>query len=157
MHRLYENEDITVFWDSDKCRHARQCVYNSPEVFNRDKRPWIDISAAENAKIWQTVEKCPTGALTCAYNHGIRIEFDEARECAIALDGDAEIGECCYEAGADGWTIYHTGVRPEYGGKGIAKRLVFKVLEEAERRKITPHATCSYAAKILVPGTMNKL
>ena len=149
MHRLYENEDITVFWNSDKCRHAKRCVYGSPSVFNKEKRPWIDISAAPNAEIWQTIEKCPTGALTCTYNHGIKIVFDEERECALALDGDSEIGECCYEAGPDGWTIYHTGVHPEYEGKGIARRLVFKVLEEGERRKMSVTATCSYAAGIL--------
>ena len=33
MHRSYVNEDITVFWDSDKCRHARMCVSGSPKVF----------------------------------------------------------------------------------------------------------------------------
>lgn len=26
MHRLYANDDISVFWDSDKCFHAKKCV-----------------------------------------------------------------------------------------------------------------------------------
>ena len=30
-----------------------------------------------NAEIWQTIDECPSGALTCVYNHGIKIEFDE--------------------------------------------------------------------------------
>ena len=149
MHRIYENEDITVFWDSDKCRHAKVCVHQSPTVFNKDKRPWIDIGGAPTAQIWQTVSQCPSGALTCAYNHDIKIIFDESRCSTLALDGDTEVGECCYEASADTWTIVHTGVRPEYEGKGIAKRLVFKLTEEAEKRKLSVVPVCSYAAKIL--------
>ena len=149
MHRIYENEDITVFWDSDKCRHAKVCVHQSPTVFNKDKRPWIDIGGAPTTQIWQTVSQCPSGALTCVYNHDIKIIFDESRCCTLALDGDTEVGECCYEASADAWTIVHTGVRPEYEGKGIAKRLVFKLTEEAEKRKLSVVPVCSYAAKIL--------
>ena len=155
MHRLYENEDITVFWDSDKCRHAKVCVHQSPAVFNKDNRPWINISGAPTAEIWKTVSQCPSGALTCIYNHDIRIMFDESRQCALAYDGDAEVGECCYENSSAGsgsetvWTIVHTGVRPDHENKGIAKRLVFKVAEEAEKRKVKVVPVCSYAAKVL--------
>ena len=158
MHRLYENDDITIFWDSDKCRHAKVCVHQSPTVFNKDNRPWVNISGAPTAQIWKTASQCPSGALTCVYNHDIRVVFDEARQCALACDGDNEIGECCYEVSGSGsasdpsaaaWTIVHTGVAPEYEGKGIAKRLVFKVAEEAEKRKTKVIPVCSYAAKVL--------
>ncbi|MBQ9606418.1 MAG: N-acetyltransferase, partial [Lachnospiraceae bacterium] len=43
----------------------------------------------------------------------------------------------------------HTEVLPTYGNKGIAKRLVYKIVEEAERQKKAVVPTCSYAAKIL--------
>ena len=149
MHRLYENEDITVFWDSDKCRHAKVCVTQSPTVFNINRRPWIDIGGAKSAEIWQTVEKCPSGALTCVYNHDIAVVFDEERNCSLAFDGDAEVGECCYREDDAGWVIEHTGVRPEYEGKGIAKRLVYKVSEEAEKRHVAVIPLCSYAVRVL--------
>lgn len=68
---------------------------------------------------------------------------------SIARDGDRVIGECEYQASPSGWCIYHTGVRPEYEGKGIAKRLVYKVLEAAEKQSIAVSATCSYAAKVI--------
>ncbi len=45
--------------------------------------------------------------------------------------------------------LYHTGVRPEYEGKGIARRLVYKVIEVSERNGKRMGATCSYAAKVL--------
>ncbi len=149
MHRLYENEDITIFWDSDKCYHAKVCVHTSPTVFNKDKRPWVDMTGAKTPEIWNTVSQCPSGALTCTYNNDITIGFDEERQCSLAYDGLSEIGECCYEKSDDAWTIVHTGVRPEYEGKEIAKRLVFKVAEEAEKRKLKVIPVCSYAVKVL--------
>ena len=149
MHRMYENEDITIFWDSDKCGHAKRCVGGAPGVFDITKRPWINIDGAPTAKIWQTIEECPSGALTCVYNHGIKIRFDEEGCRSVAFDGDIRIGECDYREGDDGWTIVHTEVSPEYSGKGIAKRLVYKLVEEAEKRKIPVIPVCSYAVKVL--------
>ena len=46
MHRMYENEDLTIFWDSDKCGHAKRCVGGSPTVFDITKKPWINIDGA---------------------------------------------------------------------------------------------------------------
>ncbi|MCR5503128.1 MAG: GNAT family N-acetyltransferase [Lachnospiraceae bacterium] len=149
MHRLYENEDLTIFWDSDKCYHAKKCVTGSPGVFDIQKKPWININGAPNAEIWQTISKCPSGALSCTYNHGIRILFDEEGCRSVAYDGEKEIGECDYVAGANGWSIVHTEVMPEYGGRGIAKRLVYRLVEEAEKRKIPVIPVCSYAVKVL--------
>ncbi|MCR5399016.1 MAG: (4Fe-4S)-binding protein, partial [Lachnospiraceae bacterium] len=73
MHKTYENEDLAVFWDSDKCFHSKMCVTGCPEVFNINKKPWINIENTDNKKVWQTIEKCPSGALGCLYRHGIDI------------------------------------------------------------------------------------
>ena len=86
MHRLYENGDISVFWDSDKCRHAKECVNGCPEAFNIMRKPWIDISKAPTAKVWQAVSRCPSGALTCIYNHEVTIEYDKENSRSIAFD-----------------------------------------------------------------------
>ena len=149
MHRLYENNDITVFWDSEKCRHAKECVHGAPQAFDRNKRPWIDVNAASNPRLWRAISKCPSGALTCVYNHDIRVVFSEEENRSIAYDGEKEIGECCYEVSADAWTIVHTAVNPDYRGKDIAKRLVYKVVEAAEKRKLRVVPACSYAERLL--------
>ena len=149
MHRLYENEDISVFWDSDKCRHAKECVNGCPEAFNIMRKPWIDISKAPTAKVWQAVSKCPSGALTCIYNHGVRIEYDKENSRSLAFVDDRIVGECDYEETQNGWIIYHTEVDEKYSGKGIAKRLVYRLIEQAERSKTEVSATCSYAVKVL--------
>lgn len=149
MHRLYENEDITIFWDSDRCRHARECIGSMPEVFEFARKPWIDLSRGENKDIWSTVKRCPSGALDICYNHGIKIEFKEELNCSIAYDKGNKVGESDYEVREDGFLIYHTEVLPEYGGRGIAKRLVYKIVEEAERRGASILPVCSYAAGVL--------
>lgn len=149
MHRTYENEDIVIFWNSDRCQHAKACRHGSPETFDPEKRPWVQLGKAENAKVWKAVENCPSGALRVLYRHGVDVIMDPDHCKSIALDGDKVVGECEYQISPDGWCIYHTGVRPYYEGKGIAKRMVYKVLEMAEKQGISVSATCSYAEGIL--------
>ncbi len=43
----------------------------------------------------------------------------------------------------------HTGTDPEYGGQGIAARLVGCVAEAAEKEGVSIDPVCSYAAKWL--------
>ena len=107
------------------------------------------ISKAPTAKVWQAVSRCPSGALTCIYNHEVTIEYDKENSRSIAFYSDKIIGECDYEENENGWVIYHTEVDVKYTGKGIAKRLVYKLIQEAERSNNAIDATCSYAAKIL--------
>ncbi len=149
MHRLYENNDISVFWNSDKCRHAKRCVTLSPSTFDITRRPWINLGIAPTAEIWKAVSECPTGALTCVYNHGISIVLDEDGHKSIALDGDTKVGECDYSVTSDGWEIYHTEVLPKYSEKGIAKRLVYRLLEAADKSGVKVIPTCSYAKKVM--------
>ena len=147
MHRLYENKDITVFWNSEKCVHAKECVHGSPSTFDPMRRPWIDLGRADTSEIWQSIAKCPSGALSIVYNHDVRIVFEEVYSRSAAYDGDKRIGECDYQVTDDGWIADHTEVDPEYKGKKIARRLVYCVMEEAERRKINVIPVCPYVKK----------
>lgn len=80
----------------------------------------------------------------------IRIIWDEKELRSLALDNDKVIGECEIELSNNAWAIVHTGVREEYGGRGIAKQLVLKVIEEARihNKKIIP--ICSYANHMMM-------
>ena len=62
--RNYEAEGIRVHWDSDLCIHTAICLNGLPEVFDTQRRPWIDVNAADADRIAHVVERCPTGALT---------------------------------------------------------------------------------------------
>lgn len=64
----YSNGEITVVWQSGKCKHSANCVNNLPQVFNTKESPWIKLENATTKDIITTVEKCPSGALTFFYN-----------------------------------------------------------------------------------------
>ena len=60
----YSNATLTVVWKSHLCKHAAECVRNSPKVFHPKERPWITLDAASSDEIRATVGKCPSGALS---------------------------------------------------------------------------------------------
>lgn len=60
----YTNDDITVVWKPELCKHSGRCVTQLPKVFNLKTKPWVTITGAESEAIKAQVEKCPTGALS---------------------------------------------------------------------------------------------
>ena len=60
----YTNGEVNVVWQSGKCIHSGICVKNNPDVFQPKEKPWIKISGSSTDKIIETVQKCPSGALT---------------------------------------------------------------------------------------------
>lgn len=60
----YPNDDITVVWKPEVCKHSGRCVMQLPQVFDLKNRPWISMSGADSAAIIDQVNKCPTGALS---------------------------------------------------------------------------------------------
>lgn len=80
----------------------------------------------------------------------ICVVFEEPKQQAAAYDGDKMIGECQYNAaGTNQWIIAHTGVRPAYNGRGIAKRLVECVIAAARERGMKIVPLCSYARHMM--------
>ncbi len=60
----YSNKDITIVWKQEKCIHSANCVRGLPGVFNPHERPWIKVKNADTPHLKETIEKCPSGALT---------------------------------------------------------------------------------------------
>lgn len=59
----YSGEEIEVSYDVERCIHVRECVRGLPEVFDPDKRPWIDPDNADADELADVITACPTGAL----------------------------------------------------------------------------------------------
>jgi putative redox protein len=60
----YPNNEVTVLWKPDLCKHSGRCVTQLPEVFNLQSHPWINMQGASSEQIIAQVKKCPTGALS---------------------------------------------------------------------------------------------
>jgi uncharacterized Fe-S cluster protein YjdI/CDGSH-type Zn-finger protein len=61
--RDYRSETLTVHWDSEVCIHSGHCVQALRSVFDPKRRPWIMVENAEDDRIAEAVEGCPSGAL----------------------------------------------------------------------------------------------
>ncbi len=60
----YRNATIVVRFDPRICIHAGNCVRGLRPVFDVQKRPWINVEAADADAIVAQIEHCPSGALT---------------------------------------------------------------------------------------------
>ncbi len=77
----------------------------------------------------------------------IAISFDEPRSRYVARRAGAEIGIVLVaRPSADRMVINHVEVVPALGGRGLAEKLVAKVVEDARAAGLRLLPRCSYAA-----------
>lgn len=62
--RNYESDELVVEWQPSLCIHSEKCWRGLPEVFRRDEKPWVNTAGAEDKRIMQQLEACPSGALS---------------------------------------------------------------------------------------------
>ncbi|MFY9611893.1 MAG: (4Fe-4S)-binding protein [Blastocatellia bacterium] len=60
----YSNGDVTVVWQPAKCIHSTICFRELPEVFDPNKRPWVNAEGANTEAIIAQVRRCPSEALS---------------------------------------------------------------------------------------------
>ncbi len=59
----YVGGERTVSFDPEVCIHAAECVKGLPQVFDTNKRPWIQPDGAPGEAVDAQVGRCPSGAL----------------------------------------------------------------------------------------------
>ena len=79
----------------------------------------------------------------------IIIKYSARESRSVALFNDDIIGYCQYKEENNVWSITHTVVKQEFGGRGIAKRLVLAVIEGARKNNKKINPICSYAKKMM--------
>jgi CDGSH-type Zn-finger protein/uncharacterized Fe-S cluster protein YjdI len=86
--KTYSGRTILVSFEGKRCIHAAECVGNLPQVFDPKARPWIQPTAADDAAVAAVVRRCPTGALTYAWQDGRAGESPEPdASVRVARDG----------------------------------------------------------------------
>ncbi len=66
--REYSNGEITIVWKPAKCIHVKYCWKELLDVFDPNKRPWVNAYGATTERIIQQIERCPSEALSYFYN-----------------------------------------------------------------------------------------
>ncbi len=80
----YIGEDITLHFNLGVCCHDGYCIEELPQVFDVDKRPWIQPDKGKLKDIIAVAESCPSGALS--YTIGSRRYKDLDNEPIIVVD-----------------------------------------------------------------------
>lgn len=70
----YKGEEITVTYDLKRCIHAANCVDGLPDVFDPNRKPWVDPDNADAENVADVIETCPTGALKYKMKTSDRVE-----------------------------------------------------------------------------------
>lgn len=89
--RDYSGADITIHDNRGVCSHDRSCVTHLPSVFDKTKRPWINPDGAGVKEIIETVEKCPSGALSYTIGRHKCTELDREPGIKVSHNGPLEI------------------------------------------------------------------
>lgn len=64
LKKEYTKGDVTIVWQPDLCIHSAVCFHKLPNVFKPRERPWVQMDHGETAAIIETVQACPSGALS---------------------------------------------------------------------------------------------
>ena len=62
-YKRYRGKKIDVYFNSQVCQHSGNCVRGNHNVFNLQRRPWIDADGADYKEVIKLIENCPSGAL----------------------------------------------------------------------------------------------
>ena len=61
--RVYTGENADVSFSLRRCIHAEACIKGLPKVFDKDKRPWIQVGDTPADALVDLVGRFPSGAL----------------------------------------------------------------------------------------------
>jgi len=85
--RDYPGAHLTIHDIRCICSHAEYCTRCSPQVFRRDKFPWIDPDGEEPGKVIKTIKMCPSGALSYSVDGVEHRDLDAEPEIYIESNG----------------------------------------------------------------------
>lgn len=88
MSKTYYGQEIDVHFEPSRCVHAAECIRGLGNVFDVNKRPWIQPDNAGARQVKDIVERCPSGALTYTLKDG---ESESHSETKVIHGDDGEL------------------------------------------------------------------
>lgn len=87
----YVGKKITIHDNRGICAHAGYCTANLAAVFRLKKEPWIDPDGAGVDEIIETINKCPSGALSYTVEKVEHRDQDRQPMVTVTKDGPYSI------------------------------------------------------------------
>lgn len=85
--KTYIGKNISIHDNRGICAHAGYCSDHLSAVFKLGAEPWINPDAASTQEIIETIEKCPSGALSYSVNHLEQRDQERAPMVTVTQNG----------------------------------------------------------------------
>lgn len=82
--RPYTAPGVRDFYDRGRCLHFAECM---PQVFDVEKRPWIQPENASAEQVAEVVRRCPSGALHYRLEEGPSEEPEQPTRVEFVANG----------------------------------------------------------------------
>jgi uncharacterized Fe-S cluster protein YjdI len=102
----YATDEIVVEWEPRLCFHSLNCVKGLPQVFDRDRRPWVKPDAASADEVDAAVARCPSGALRTRRLRGGLPKRPQTLEVRASAGGPLLLRGAVRITDADGDVLY---------------------------------------------------
>jgi len=101
--RAYTATGVTVYYDGGRCLHFAECISGLGQVFDVQKRPWIQPDNASAEEVAEVVHRCPSGALHYRLEEGSPEEPERPTRVELVTNGSINLrGELSIEVPGGG-------------------------------------------------------
>ena len=84
----YKGDRATVSWHGRLCIHIGECGRAKGDLFVAGRKPWCEPNLVSDEEVKEVVLRCPTGALSVAYQDGSGEETADAENTVhVAYNG----------------------------------------------------------------------
>jgi len=102
----YGTDEIVVEWEPGLCYHSENCVRSLPQVFDRDRRPWVKADAATADEVEAAVARCPSGALRTRRVGAAPAKREQPLELRASAGGPLLVSGGVRVVASDGSVLY---------------------------------------------------
>lgn len=139
----YPTTGITIHWNPSICQHSGVCAKTLPTVFRPSERPWIDPNGATADDIADTIDNCPSRALTYTRTTVEVVHKPERTRYEILVD--ARLAGFAHYTVVEGCYVFdHTVIKDEFGHQGLGSALARGALDDVRAQHVEIVALCPF-------------